>query len=114
MLLIGNALDDSVWVRTREQNQFPNVLLKSGVGDDRFSHTDRSPAQLVVPSTQKGSSSGDRCTMGPSTSGGSIYGVGWGFKAFRINDLEMVDQNSVSWNRVANWLRQVDQLQHAT
>jgi hypothetical protein len=34
MLLIGNALDDFVWIRTREQNQFPNVLLKSGVGDD--------------------------------------------------------------------------------
>jgi hypothetical protein len=41
---------------------------------------------------------------------GSINGVGVRFQAFRINDLEMVDQNGVSWNRVTSWLRVVDAL----
>ena len=33
--------------------------------------------------------------MGPSTSGGSIYRVGWGFQPFGINGLEMVDQTGI-------------------
>jgi hypothetical protein len=45
--------------------------------------------------------------MGPSTSGGSIYGVGCRFLPFRISNLEMVDQNTASWNRIDKWLRQV-------
>lgn len=45
--------------------------------------------------------------------GGSINKVGLRFQSFRINSLELVDQNSASWNHVANWLRQVDQLQQA-
>jgi hypothetical protein len=50
--------------------------------------------------------------MGSPTSG-SINEVGWRFQAFRINDLEMVDQNSASWNPVLNWLRQLESLERA-
>jgi hypothetical protein len=39
--------------------------------------------------------SGDRCTMGFPTTGGSINEVGWRFQPFRINDLEMVDQTGI-------------------
>ena len=41
---------------------------------------------------------------------GSICRVGWRFQSFKINDLEMVDQNNGSWNRIAGWLRHIDQL----
>lgn len=41
---------------------------------------------------------------------GSIYSVGRDFQSFGINDLEMVDQNSASWNRIAVWLRRLDGL----
>jgi hypothetical protein len=34
--------------------------------------------------------------------------LGTDFQPFRISDLEMVDQNSASWNRIAGWLRQID------
>jgi hypothetical protein len=44
---------------------------------------------------------------------GSIYGVGWGFQPFRINDLEMVDQNIASWNRVLSWLGRIEALRTA-
>jgi hypothetical protein len=58
-----------------------------------------------------GKGSGDHCTMGAPTTGGSINEVGWRFQPFRINDLEMVDQMFASWNRIASWLRQIDGLQ---
>jgi hypothetical protein len=37
-------------------------------------------------------------------------GVGSKFQPFRINDLELVNQNSASWNPLLNWLRQMDGL----
>jgi hypothetical protein len=55
----------------------------------------------------------DRCTMASPTTGGSINEVGWRFQSFRINDLEMVDQNSASWNQIAGWLRQLDLIRTA-
>jgi len=42
--------------------------------------------------------------------GGSITGVGSRFQLFRINNLEMVDQNSGSWNQLVDFLSQVDRL----
>jgi hypothetical protein len=48
--------------------------------------------------------------MGSPTTGGSINEVGWRFQSFRINNLEMVDQNSVSWNQINEWLRQLNRL----
>jgi hypothetical protein len=39
--------------------------------------------------------------------------VGWRFQSFKINDLEMVDQNSASWNQIAGWLRQLDLVRSA-
>jgi hypothetical protein len=48
--------------------------------------------------------------FGPPTTGGSINEVGWRFQSFRINNLEMVDQNSVSWNQINEWLRQLNRL----
>jgi hypothetical protein len=39
--------------------------------------------------------------------------VGNDFQPFRINDLEMVDQNSASWNRLTGWLRRVEALRAA-
>lgn len=44
---------------------------------------------------------------------GSTNGVGSDFQPFRINDLEMADQNSASWNRIAGWLRQLDLVRSA-
>ena len=44
---------------------------------------------------------------------GSIYGVGWKFQSFRINDLVMVDQNSASWNQLTHWLTLVEALRSA-
>jgi hypothetical protein len=35
------------------------------------------------------------------------------FQPFRINNLEMVDQNSASWNPLLSWLRSVDALRSA-
>jgi hypothetical protein len=68
-------------------------------------------AQLKKPELgMERTGSGDRYTMGPPTTGGSINEVGWRFQPFRINDLEMVDQNSASWNRLTSWLRRVDHL----
>jgi hypothetical protein len=32
---------------------------------------------------------------------------------FRINNLELVAQNIVSWNRIAGWLRQLDLVRSA-
>jgi hypothetical protein len=53
--------------------------------------------------------------MGPSTTGGSIneVGVGWRFQPFRINGLELVDQNNASWNRLTSWLRKIEALRIA-
>jgi hypothetical protein len=51
--------------------------------------------------------------MGPSTSGGSIYGVGRGFQAFRINDLEMVAQIFTRWNPLTSWMRRIEGFQRA-
>jgi hypothetical protein len=50
--------------------------------------------------------------MGSPTSG-SIDEVGWRFQSFRINDLELVDQNIASWNQIALWLRQLQELRPA-
>jgi hypothetical protein len=44
---------------------------------------------------------------------GSIDSVGNDFQPFRINDLELVDLNSVSWNHVATWLHQLAALRSA-
>jgi len=46
--------------------------------------------------------------MGFPTTGGSIDEVGWRFQPFRINYLEMVDQNSASWNQIGEWLRSLE------
>jgi len=51
--------------------------------------------------------------MGSPTTSGSIDGVGWRFQSFKINDLEMVDQNSVSWNQIGLWIRKLDALRGA-
>jgi len=59
------------------------------------------------------SGSGDRCTMGFPTTGGSIDEVGWRFQPFRINDLEMVAQICPRWNRVAEWLREAERFSTA-
>ena len=46
---------------------------------------------------------------------GSIQAIAWFeitfgclIQFFEINNLELVDQNSASWNRIAVWLRQLD------
>jgi hypothetical protein len=44
---------------------------------------------------------------------GSIDGVGWRFQSFKINDLELVDQNSASWNRLAHWFGLMEALKKA-
>jgi hypothetical protein len=44
--------------------------------------------------------------------GRSTDDVGSRFRVFEINDLEMVDQNSASWNRTADWLRRIEALRH--
>jgi hypothetical protein len=36
--------------------------------------------------------------------------VGSRFQSFEINDLEMVDQNSASWNQMFSWLKHLDGL----
>ena len=51
--------------------------------------------------------------MGLSTTSGSINEVGCRFQPCRINELEMVDQTSASWNRIAGWLRQLDLVRSA-
>ena len=51
--------------------------------------------------------------MGRSTAGGSINVVGSRFQSFKINDLEMVAQNSRSWNQIAYWLKRLDTLRLA-
>jgi hypothetical protein len=35
------------------------------------------------------------------------------FQTFRMSDLELVDQNSVSWNQLASWLEGVESLRQA-
>ena len=52
--------------------------------------------------------------MGSPTTSGSICGVGWRFQSFKINDLELMDQNSASWNPLIRWLRQVEALRGAS
>jgi hypothetical protein len=39
--------------------------------------------------------------------------VGRRFRSFRINSLEMVDQNSASWNRIAGWLKAIEGVRRA-
>jgi hypothetical protein len=51
--------------------------------------------------------------MGRSTTGGSINEVARRFQSFRINSLELVDQNSASWNPVISWLRRIERLKFA-
>jgi hypothetical protein len=51
--------------------------------------------------------------MGSPPTGGSINEVGWRFQSFEINDLELVDQNSASWNPLLSWLRQLEALRRA-
>ena len=59
------------------------------------------------------SGSGDRCTTDALqqphdiSHSGSIYGVGWRFQSFRINDLEMVAQICPRWNRLQPWFELV-------
>jgi len=56
---------------------------------------------------------GGRRNETPCCSCGSIYELGSGFQLFRINDLEMVDQNSGSWNHISSWLHRVEALRDA-
>jgi hypothetical protein len=44
---------------------------------------------------------------------GSTNGVGSKFQPFRISDLELVDQNSASWNRLAHWFGLMEALKKA-
>ena len=44
---------------------------------------------------------------------GSTNGVGSRFQSFRFDDLEMVDQNSASWNPLISWLRRIESLRSA-
>ena len=83
------------------QNEMLQNTPASGLHVEAEAAIQETAAQRTALSSRNGSCSG------------SIYRVGWRFQSFKINDLEMVDQNSGSWNRVADWLRQVDQLQHA-
>ena len=46
----------------------------------------------------------------PSSIYGSIKRCGCDFQPFRINNLEMVDQNSASWNQIALWLSRIKTL----
>jgi hypothetical protein len=41
---------------------------------------------------------------------GSTTRVGYRFQLSRINDLEVVDQNSASWNQIADWLKRMHAL----
>lgn len=41
---------------------------------------------------------------------GSIDGLGGRFRSFRIKDLELVDQNSASWNQLKLWLERLETL----
>jgi hypothetical protein len=59
------------------------------------------------------SGSGDRCTMGPSATGGSINEVGWRFQSFKINDLGLVAQIFPRWNPLTSWMRQIEDFQRA-
>jgi hypothetical protein len=43
-----------------------------------------------------------------SPASGSINEVGQRFRSSGINNLEMVDQNIASWNRLTSWLRQIE------
>ena len=54
-----------------------------------------------------------RPTCARTECAGSIDKVGGRFQSFGINNLEMVDQNIASWNRLANWLRRVEVLLEA-
>ncbi len=58
-----------------------------------------------------GVSLGSVLGTGRRTLSGSIDGLGVDLGPFRINDLELVDQNSASWNRTVGWLRQLDALE---
>ena len=49
-----------------------------------------------------------------TTAGGSINEVGRRFQSFRINSLELVDQNIASWNQVTEWLQRLERLQRAS
>jgi hypothetical protein len=49
----------------------------------------------------------------PLTTNGSIDEVGWRFQSFEIKDLEMVDQNIVSWNQFSEWLKRLDAVRRA-
>jgi hypothetical protein len=50
---------------------------------------------------------------GAFPTGGSINEVGWRFQPSRISDLELVDQNSGSWNHISSWLHRVEALRDA-
>lgn len=41
---------------------------------------------------------------------GSKNSVGRRFQWFEINELEIVDQTGASWNQIALWLRQLQEL----
>jgi len=44
---------------------------------------------------------------------GSTNCVGGRFRSFEISNLEMVDQNTASWNRLAGWLRRIEDIHKA-
>ena len=52
--------------------------------------------------------------MGSPTTGGSINEVGRRFQSSRVNDLELVDLTGASWNRVVQWMRQLESLSQAS
>jgi hypothetical protein len=50
---------------------------------------------------------------GAFPTGDSINEVSWRFQPCRISDLELVAQNSASWNQLAGWLREIAALREA-
>ncbi len=70
--------------------------------------------KAVNATVQETAAQRTHCRSNSYSHSGSIYGVGRRFQLFRINNLEMVDQNSVSWNRVVQWMRQLESLSRAS
>ena len=77
------------------------------------------PGELSSAAINIGSGSGDRCTTNRTrratrdSHNGSIYRVGLRFKAFIINDLELVAQIFPRWNPLTSWMRQIEDFQRA-
>jgi hypothetical protein len=92
-------------------NHLGHLALSLGLHDAFATSCRSTPWYRQLGEERNGS--GDRCTMGSPPTGGSINEVGWRFQSFEINDLELVDQNSASWNPLLSWLRQLEALRRA-